>query len=119
MGHVTTLTLGHTRAVRGAQVCFAVALWMIGIAGNAAQGQARIPRILMLYPYDNTGAAIISGEAARKRLLERLNGKVEFNTDFLDLLRFQDEAHRQRAAQYLSEKYAQTSIDLIIALNTE
>lgn len=119
MGHATTLTLGCTRALRRAQLCFAVALWMISIAGNAAQAQERVPRVLMLYPYDNTGAAIISGEAARKRLFERLNGKVEFNTDFLDLLRFQDEAYRRRAAQYLAEKYAQTSIDLIVALNTE
>jgi len=101
-----------------ARICFALALLLIG--ADASEGQERTPRVLLLYPYDNAHAAsIISGEAARGRLIERLNGKVEFHTDFLDLLRFQDEAHRRRLAQYLAEKYAQTSIDLVIALNTE
>lgn len=101
-----------------AQICFALALPLIGT--YAAQAQERIPRILLLYPYDNAPiASTISGEAARKRLIERLNGKVEFNSDFLDLLRFQDDAHRRLSAQYLADKYAQTSIDVIIALNTE
>jgi len=91
----------------------------MGLAWDAALAQERIPRVLLLYPYDNTGAAIISGEAARQRLIERLNRNIEFHTDFLDLLRFQDETHRQQAAQYLARKYAQTPIDLIISLNTE
>src|SRR5262245_3903440 len=120
MGHATTPTLGCTRRSRGAQLWFAVALWMSGIVENAALAQERIPRVLLLYPYDNTlVASTISGETARKRLAERLNGKVEFNLDFLDLLRFQDEAHRQQTARYLAEKYASTSIDIIISLNTE
>jgi hypothetical protein len=118
MGHTTTLTLGYTRLSRSARLCFAAVLWMIGLAGDAL-AQERIPRVLLLYPYDNTGAAIISGEAIRQRLMERLNRNVEFHTDFLDLLRFQDEAHRRQAAQYLAQKYSQTPIDLVIALNTE
>jgi len=119
MGHATTSTLGCTPPWRGARLCFAAALWMMGLAWDAALAQERIPRVLLLYPYDNTGAAIISGEAARQRLIERLNRNIEFHTDFLDLLRFQDETHRQQAAQYLARKYAQTPIDLIISLNTE
>src|SRR5215510_12320904 len=118
MRYATTLTLGGARLSRSAQLCFAAALWMMGIAGGAL-AQERIPRVLLLYPYDNTGAATVSGEAARQRLMERLNRNVEFHTDFMDLLRFQDEAHRRQAAQYLAQKYAQTPIDLIIALNTE
>src|SRR5262245_24450831 len=112
----------RTNKSRFAQICFAFALSLIA-AGDAqqgrAQGQERIPRVLLLYPYDNTGAATVSGEAARQRLMERLNRNVEFHTDFMDLLRFQDEAHRRQAAQYLAQKYSQTPIDLIIALNTE
>jgi signal transduction histidine kinase len=119
MGHTTVLTLGYTRLSRSAQLCFAAALWMIGIAGGAL-AQERIPRVLLLYPYDNThGASTISGEAARKRLIERLNQRIEFHIDFLDLLRFPTETHKQRTAQYLAEKYAKSSIDLIITLNTE
>jgi signal transduction histidine kinase len=119
MGHATTSTLGCTRLSRRARLCFAAALWVMGFAWDSALAQERIPRVLLLYPYDNTGAAIVSGEAARQRLMERLNRNVEFHTDFLDLLRFQDEAHRRQAAQYLAQKYAQTPIDLVIALNTE
>jgi signal transduction histidine kinase len=119
MGHATKPSRTRTSRMAQilAQICFALALPLIGADGALAQ--ERIPRVLLLYPYDNTGAAIISGEAARKRMMERLNRKVEFNSDFLDLLRFQDEAHRRQAAQYLAQKYAQISIDLIIALNTE
>ena len=117
MGHATKPSC--TRKSRVARIYLALALPLMGTVWDAAQAQERIPRVLLLYPYDNTGAAIISGEAARKRMMERLDRKVEFHTDFLDLLRFQDEAHRRQAAQYLAQKYAQTSIDVIIALNTE
>src|SRR5262245_31101193 len=117
MGHATKPSC--TRKSRVARIYLALALPLMATVLDAAQAQERIPRVLLLYPYDNTGAAIISGEAARKRMMERLDRKVEFHSDFLDLLRFQDEAHRRQAAQYLAQKYAQTSIDLIIALNTE
>ena len=111
---------GYARISRSAQLCFVTALWMIGTSGNAVQAQDRVPRVLLLYPYDNTPvASTISGETARKRLTERLNGKVQFNVDFLDLLRFQEETHRQQTARYLAEKYANTPIDIIISLNTE
>jgi len=120
MGHGITVTPGYARTSRCAQLCLAAVLWMMGLAGYAAQAQERVPRVLLLYPYDNTPvASTISGETARKRLIERLNGKVEFNIDFLDLLRFQEESHRQQTARYLAEKYASTSIDIIISLNTE
>ena len=115
-----TLAVGYTHAARSARVCFAAAVSMISITGNAAPAQERVPRVLLLYPYDNThGASTISGEAARRRLIERLNQKIEFHIDFLDLLRFPTETHRQRTAQYLAEKYAQSRIDVIITLNTE
>jgi signal transduction histidine kinase len=95
-----------------------LAIW--SNANGAAQAQERLPHVLLLYPYDNTHAAsTIAGEAARKQLIARLDGKVNFNIDFLDLIRFPDEKHQQRTAQYLAEKYAQAKIDLILTLNTQ
>src|SRR5262245_60412559 len=72
-----------------------------------AQARNRPPQGLLLYPYDNMpGASAIAGDAARKRLMERLKGKVEFHVDFLHLLRFPAEAHRERVARHLAEKYS-------------
>src|SRR5262245_7534919 len=79
MEHVTNQSC--TRKSRMARVCLALTLLLIGLDAvqGHAQAQERIPRVLLLYPYDNTGAAIISGEAARKRMMERLNRKIEFH----------------------------------------
>jgi PAS domain S-box-containing protein len=90
------------------------------VGASAAQAQERNKRVLLLYPYDNTlPATNLSGEAARKRLLERTGNKVEIYIDFLDLVRFPDDAHAQRTARFLAEKYARTPLDLVIVLNTE
>jgi signal transduction histidine kinase len=97
-----------------------VAFWIDAATATFAQSQNSIPQVLLLYPYDNThGASTIAGEAARKRLMERLKGQIEFHVDFLHLLRFPAEAHRERVARHLAEKYSQSRIDLIITLNTE
>jgi signal transduction histidine kinase len=88
-------------------------------AGGAA-AQERVRRVLLLYPYDNTvPATSLAGEAARKRLAERTNPHVEIYSDFLDLVRFPEEAHLQRMARLLADKYSEKPLDLIIALNTE
>jgi PAS domain S-box-containing protein len=87
---------------------------------GAADAQDRDPRVLLLYPYDNVhGASTISGEAARRRLNEQFKGRIEIYSDFLDLLRFPDDEHRALVARFLASKYAQTRLDLIVALNTE
>ena len=86
----------------------------------APQSKEVARRILLLYPNDNAQpATAIIGEAIRKRLVEQLPLKVEIFTEFLDTTRFQGAAHEDLVARYLSEKYAQTSLDLVVTLGPD
>ena len=74
-------------------------------------------RVLLLYPYDNMlPATMIAGAAIRKRLQERSAAPIEFYVDFLDLSQFPGEADQLRTAHYLAEKYAGTSLDVLMPL---
>ncbi|MFS8115209.1 HAMP domain-containing sensor histidine kinase [Rhizobium jaguaris] len=80
----------------------------------------RVPRILILYPYDERIAATTeAGEAVRTRLLEVTNAKIELFSEFLDLSRFPEREHLERMARYLSAKYADRQPDVVIALGEE
>nr|WP_246778710.1 HAMP domain-containing sensor histidine kinase [Rhizobium mongolense] len=80
----------------------------------------RLPRVLILYPYDERIAATTAaGEAVRKRLLDATQGKIELFSEFLDLSRFPEEEHIVRMARYLSEKYADRRPDVVIALGEQ
>ncbi|TCU14656.1 sensor histidine kinase [Rhizobium sullae] len=80
----------------------------------------RIPRVLILYPYDERlVATAVAGEALRSRLLEVTDGKVDLFSEFLDLSRFPEADHVARMGQYLAEKYAARRPDVVVALGRE
>ncbi|MBY5435339.1 sensor histidine kinase [Rhizobium leguminosarum] len=80
----------------------------------------RVPRVLVLYPYDERIAATTAaGEALRSRLLEATNGKIDLFSEFLDLSRFPEGDHVARMARYLGEKYAPRRPDVVVALGKE
>ncbi|EJC77974.1 sensor histidine kinase [Rhizobium hidalgonense] len=80
----------------------------------------RVPRVLVLYPYDERIAATTAaGEALRSRLLEATNGKIDLFSEFLDLSRFPEGGHVPRMARYLGEKYAARRPDVVVALGKE
>ncbi|PDT80334.1 HAMP domain-containing sensor histidine kinase [Sinorhizobium sp. BJ1] len=86
----------------------------------AAQVAGPVPRVLILYPYDERiPATNIVGEATRTRLLEATSGKIELFSEFLDLSRFPEARHVERMARYLAEKYSDRRPDLVIALGEE
>lgn len=86
----------------------------------AADSPARVPRVLILYPYDERiPATTAGGESVRKRLLEATEGKVDLFSEFLDLSRFPEKVHTDRMARYLSEKYAARRPDVVVALGEE
>lgn len=89
----------------------------LGADFAAAEIVGRSPRVLILYPYDERlPATAIAGESARKRLLETTDGKIDLFSEFLDLSRFPEDAHIDRMARYMAEKYADHRPDLVIAL---
>ncbi|ANP90404.1 sensor histidine kinase [Rhizobium leguminosarum] len=80
----------------------------------------RVPRVLVLYPYDERIAATTAaGEALRSRLLEATNGKIDLFSEFLDLSRFPEGEHVARMARYLGEKYAARRPDVVVAVGRE
>ncbi|MCZ4090211.1 hypothetical protein O3W52_09100 [Ensifer psoraleae] len=80
----------------------------------------RVPRVLILYPYDERIAATTeAGEAVRTRLLDATEGKIDLFSEFLDLSRFPEAEHVGRMGRYLSAKYADRRPDVVIALGEE
>jgi PAS domain S-box-containing protein len=96
-----------------------VAALLLG-AGSAAFAEDRAQRILILYPDSNMNrAASIVGETIQKRLSEQAALDIQIHGEFLDLARFPDAAHKRRAVQYLSEKYAASPPDLVLGLGPD
>jgi signal transduction histidine kinase len=95
-------------------VCF------ISISSVAAEIVGRVPRVLILYPYDERlPSTSIAGETARTRLIETTRGKIDLFSEFLDLSRFREEGHIANIARYLAVKYAAVRPDVVIALGAE
>ncbi len=103
-------------------VFFLVLLFAIFLSEKVALAEIvnRSPRVLILYPYDERiPATAIAGEAARNRLLEATSGKIDLFSEFLDLARFPEDAHIDRMARYLAQKYADRRPDVVIAISDE
>ena len=122
----TTLPIageGRSRGlVRPVLAAFALVLLAMLTTGPArsAETAGRIPRVLLLYPYDERlPATSIAGETARNRLIEATGGKIDLFSEFLDLSRFRDEGHLGNTARYLAQKYAAVTPDVVIALGAE
>lgn len=98
-------------------------LLLVAIASTPAIPQEilnRIPRVLVLYPYDERIAATTAaGEAVRARLLEATDGKIDLFSEFLDLSRFPEAYYVDRMALFLAEKYSARQPDVVIALGEQ
>ncbi|MGZ2384004.1 HAMP domain-containing histidine kinase [Rhizobium leguminosarum] len=113
----------------GRLCCAAFLLAVVALTVSSRQAAAsdtsiaiidRVPRVLVLYPYDERIAATTAaGEALRSRLLEATNGKIDLFSEFLDLSRFPEVDHVARMARYLGEKYAARRPDVVVALGRE
>jgi signal transduction histidine kinase len=102
-----------------------VGLWLLFFVALASTAEARaivdrVPRVLILYPYDERIAATtVAGEAVRARLLEVTGGKIDLFSEFLDLSRFPEDRHIEHMARFLSTKYADRRPDVVIALGEQ
>ena len=87
---------------------------------STADAAQTVRRVLLLYPYSNIfPAGVIAGEAAKKRLVERLSGSLEVYADFLDLGRFSGEAYEARLAHYIADKYRNRMPEIVVALGPQ
>src|SRR5262245_10488647 len=92
---------------------------LLATAIPAANGQEHERRLLVLYPDSDIPAVSSVSDGIRKKLASRRTLKVQTFREFLDLSRFPNEAHKQRVVRYLSEKYADTNLDAIVALGPD
>ncbi len=108
------------RLGRCAALCSFLLVVLAWIPSASMEIVDRLPRVLILYPYDERIAATTAaGEAVRTRLLDATQGKIDLFSEFLDLSRFPESAHVDRMAQYLSAKYADRRPDVIVALGEQ
>lgn len=121
----TTLVLRRWTALSRWSRSWAYALSILALASSfssatSEQSVDRLPRVLVLYPYDERIAATtVAGEAMRTVLLEATRGEIELFSEFLDLSRFPEDHHVDRMALFLATKYAQQSPDVVIALGEQ
>lgn len=77
-------------------------------------------RILMLHAYNYTfPATSLAADGARERLLQRSRRKIEFDAEYLDLVRFSEPGHERLVADFLRERYAQRRPDIVMAISGE
>jgi hypothetical protein len=85
--------------------------------GSEAAAQSRVPRVLILYPYDErVPATSIAGQSVRTHLMDATDGKLDLFSEFLDLARFPQSAHIDRMSRYLTDKYVDHQPDVVITL---
>lgn len=103
-----------------ALVAFVFAILPCGMqaTGSIPENPSPPKRVLILYSFDND-QGLYSGfdRVLRSQLRLRLNGRLEFYTEYLDLIRFPAETHANETIRLLKLKYLQKKPDLIIPIS--
>jgi signal transduction histidine kinase len=89
-------------------------------ANTSSAAPDRVPRVLIIYPYDERLVATTTvGEALRTRLVQATDSRIDLFSEFLDLSRFPEAEHVARMGQFFAEKYATRRPDVVVALGEE
>jgi two-component system cell cycle sensor histidine kinase/response regulator CckA len=85
---------------------------------HAQSAQSTTKRVLILYSFDNE-EGIYTGfdHVLRSQIRLRVRDRVEFYTEYLDLVRFPAHAHARDLARLLKLKYADQKPDLIVPVS--
>lgn len=108
------------RFVRFSTLIRAALFLLVALNGLPAglTAQTRPKRVLILYSYDREEG--IFGEfdrALRSELTARAHDRVEFFTEYLDIIRFNSPQHARDEAKLLGEKYSSLRPDLVIPVS--
>src|SRR5579863_600680 len=90
-----------------------------GLPALAAQAPIHPPkRVLIVYSFDNE-EAIYSGfdHVLREQIRMRVHDRVEFYTEYLDLVRFPEASRNQDLVKLLQLKYSHQKPDLIVPVS--
>jgi PAS domain-containing protein len=87
-------------------------------ASSAAEVAAPARRVLLLYSNRaDLPANIVVDQSLRGRLSEAVAGPIDVYAEYLDVTRFPEESQRELERDYLRHRYANKSIDLIVAIS--
>lgn len=91
---------------------------LLPVAARAQTSPEAPKRVLILYSFDNE-EGLYSGldHVLRSQLRLRVRGRVEFYTEFLDLVRFPALTHAQETVRLLKLKYAWQKPDLVVPVS--
>lgn len=98
------------------RVC-TIAILLIALLFNSplAADDGETKSVLIVYSNESFLPANISlGNALVNQMRGAVPGRIEFFSEFLDLVRFPGEIHQSRTADMLREKYSGRDIDLIV-----
>jgi len=103
---------------RLAALCAALQILALSIHVCAQQPGNPPKRVLILYSFDNE-EGIYAGfdRALRSQLRLRVRDRVEFYTEYLDLVRFPASAHAQDMVKLLKLKYSEHPPDLVVPVS--
>ena len=91
---------------------------MLGLSGRAEDTSHLPKRVLILYSFDDS-EEIYAGfdRALRSQLRADLPDRVEFYTEYLDLVRFPSPAHAANLVQSLQREFSEQKPDLIVPVS--
>jgi two-component system cell cycle sensor histidine kinase/response regulator CckA len=110
---------GKFRFIRSAVICVELSFILLFFTYSVFGMDAKEPkRVLILYSFDKE-EGIYSGldESLHARLRTQLPYRVEFYTEYLDLVRFPDPEHRDNLVKLLQLRLAGKKLDLIIPVS--
>ncbi len=102
-----------TRCLGAAVVCLTLA------ASPQARGSDAPPRILLLFSHDRLLPANIEIEKGFRDALAKHSAPVDICSEFLDIVRFPDEAQQEGLMRYLNERYAARPPQVIVVLGPQ
>ena len=106
-------------ASRRSALLFLVSATFLVLSGASGQDADPPPkRVLILYSFDNE-QGIYSGfdYVLRSQMRMRVPARIEFYTEYLDLVRFPTHEHTQEMVKLLALKYGQRKPDLIVPVS--
>ena len=105
-------------AVRCALVCAAFLVLLVSGQSSAQDSGIPTKRVLLLYSFDNEeGMYTGFDHALRSELRSGVRDRVEFYTEYLDLVRFPSRAHAAYLVKLLKLEFAEQKPDLILPVS--
>src|ERR1700741_4581890 len=108
-------SMGSARRVL---LCATLAALMVATTGRTQDSVNPPKRVLILYSFDNEeGLYAGFDRVLRSQLRSGVRDRLEFYTEYLDLVRFPSRSHATNLAKLLKLKFSEQKPDLIVPVS--